>query len=130
MLVILLNCVTLGMFHPCEDINCDSERCKILQVRPIFLLDHISGPNNYVVTAVCYNSECRPSLFSTSSWLNCYRRTLLLHLNLSIAVNKSSSLISEVPHQMLVSQEILKTLPHSAQHMCAPSSLVKLTPLK
>uniref|UniRef100_A0A3Q4HDD5 Voltage-dependent T-type calcium channel subunit alpha n=1 Tax=Neolamprologus brichardi TaxID=32507 RepID=A0A3Q4HDD5_NEOBR len=31
MLVILLNCVTLGMFHPCEDINCDSERCKILQ---------------------------------------------------------------------------------------------------
>nr|XP_046232646.1 voltage-dependent T-type calcium channel subunit alpha-1G isoform X2 [Scatophagus argus] len=31
MLVILLNCVTLGMFHPCEDIDCDSERCKILQ---------------------------------------------------------------------------------------------------
>ncbi|XP_078136114.1 voltage-dependent T-type calcium channel subunit alpha-1G [Sander vitreus] len=31
MLVILLNCVTLGMFHPCEDIVCDSERCKILQ---------------------------------------------------------------------------------------------------
>ncbi|XP_028263597.1 voltage-dependent T-type calcium channel subunit alpha-1G isoform X2 [Parambassis ranga] len=31
MLVILLNCVTLGMFHPCEDINCDSERCMILQ---------------------------------------------------------------------------------------------------
>ncbi|KAM8889241.1 voltage-dependent T-type calcium channel subunit alpha-1G isoform 4-T4 [Synchiropus picturatus] len=31
MLVILLNCVTLGMFHPCEDIDCDSDRCKILQ---------------------------------------------------------------------------------------------------
>ncbi|XP_077958886.1 voltage-dependent T-type calcium channel subunit alpha-1G isoform X2 [Gasterosteus aculeatus] len=31
MLVILLNCVTLGMFHPCEDIVCNSERCKILQ---------------------------------------------------------------------------------------------------
>ncbi|XP_026875220.2 voltage-dependent T-type calcium channel subunit alpha-1G isoform X6 [Electrophorus electricus] len=31
MLVILLNCVTLGMFHPCEDSNCDSERCKILE---------------------------------------------------------------------------------------------------
>ncbi|XP_062382277.1 voltage-dependent T-type calcium channel subunit alpha-1G [Sardina pilchardus] len=31
MLVILLNCVTLGMFHPCEDILCDSERCKILE---------------------------------------------------------------------------------------------------
>lgn len=33
MLVILLNCVTLGMFHPCEDIACDSPRCRILQVR-------------------------------------------------------------------------------------------------
>ncbi|XP_030255166.1 voltage-dependent T-type calcium channel subunit alpha-1G isoform X5 [Sparus aurata] len=31
MLVILLNCVTLGMFHPCEDMHCDSERCKILE---------------------------------------------------------------------------------------------------
>lgn len=36
MLVILLNCVTLGMFHPCEDIDCDSERCKILQVRSFY----------------------------------------------------------------------------------------------
>ncbi|XP_062859150.1 voltage-dependent T-type calcium channel subunit alpha-1G [Trichomycterus rosablanca] len=31
MLVILLNCVTLGMFHPCEDSDCGSERCKILE---------------------------------------------------------------------------------------------------
>ncbi|XP_056326058.1 voltage-dependent T-type calcium channel subunit alpha-1G [Danio aesculapii] len=31
MLVILLNCVTLGMFHPCEDSHCDTERCKILE---------------------------------------------------------------------------------------------------
>nr|KAF6455032.1 calcium voltage-gated channel subunit alpha1 G [Rousettus aegyptiacus] len=31
MLVILLNCVTLGMFRPCEDIACDSQRCRILQ---------------------------------------------------------------------------------------------------
>ncbi|KAM6904720.1 voltage-dependent T-type calcium channel subunit alpha-1H [Xenentodon cancila] len=31
MLVILLNCVTLGMFQPCEDITCQSEWCRILQ---------------------------------------------------------------------------------------------------
>ncbi|XP_043353208.1 voltage-dependent T-type calcium channel subunit alpha-1G isoform X1 [Dermochelys coriacea] len=31
MLVILLNCVTLGMFQPCEDMACDSPRCRILQ---------------------------------------------------------------------------------------------------
>ncbi|EEB13736.1 hypothetical protein Phum_PHUM255550 [Pediculus humanus corporis] len=33
MLVILLNCVTLGMYQPCEEGNCDTTRCKILQVR-------------------------------------------------------------------------------------------------
>ncbi|TKS91754.1 Voltage-dependent T-type calcium channel subunit alpha-1H [Collichthys lucidus] len=32
MLVILLNCVTLGMFQPCEDVDCHSEWCRILQV--------------------------------------------------------------------------------------------------
>uniref|UniRef100_A0A667WG65 Ion transport domain-containing protein n=1 Tax=Myripristis murdjan TaxID=586833 RepID=A0A667WG65_9TELE len=32
MLVILLNCVTLGMFQPCEDVSCQSEWCLILQV--------------------------------------------------------------------------------------------------
>jgi len=32
MTVILFNCVTLGMFQPCEDGNCASQRCKILKV--------------------------------------------------------------------------------------------------
>ncbi|KAM9780147.1 voltage-dependent T-type calcium channel subunit alpha-1H [Neosynchiropus ocellatus] len=32
MLVILLNCVTLGMFQPCEDVACQSEWCRVLQV--------------------------------------------------------------------------------------------------
>ncbi|XP_040923279.1 voltage-dependent T-type calcium channel subunit alpha-1G [Toxotes jaculatrix] len=37
-LVILLNCVTLGMFHPCEDMEeCDSERCRILQAFDNFI---------------------------------------------------------------------------------------------
>lgn len=34
MLVIMLNCVTLGMFRPCEDVKCRSERCIILEVGP------------------------------------------------------------------------------------------------
>ncbi|XP_064478455.1 voltage-dependent T-type calcium channel subunit alpha-1G-like isoform X2 [Ornithodoros turicata] len=32
MLVILLNCVTLGMFQPCADGECVSGRCRLLQV--------------------------------------------------------------------------------------------------
>nr|XP_058139954.1 voltage-dependent T-type calcium channel subunit alpha-1G isoform X12 [Dasypus novemcinctus] len=37
MLVILLNCVTLGMFRPCEDLACDSQRCRILQAFDDFI---------------------------------------------------------------------------------------------
>ncbi|KAK6624356.1 Voltage-dependent T-type calcium channel subunit alpha-1I, partial [Polyplax serrata] len=37
MLVILLNCVTLGMYQPCEEGNCETTRCKILQVFDDFI---------------------------------------------------------------------------------------------
>ncbi|XP_047658687.1 voltage-dependent T-type calcium channel subunit alpha-1H [Tachysurus fulvidraco] len=37
MLVILLNCVTLGMFQPCQDLECNSERCTILQAFDDFI---------------------------------------------------------------------------------------------
>uniref|UniRef100_A0A8C9VSY6 Voltage-dependent T-type calcium channel subunit alpha-1H n=1 Tax=Scleropages formosus TaxID=113540 RepID=A0A8C9VSY6_SCLFO len=37
MLVILLNCVTLGMFQPCEDIKCQSDWCTILQAFDDFI---------------------------------------------------------------------------------------------
>jgi hypothetical protein len=36
MLVILLNCVTLGMYQPCVDDECKTNRCKILQVSTIY----------------------------------------------------------------------------------------------
>ncbi|XP_008048411.1 voltage-dependent T-type calcium channel subunit alpha-1H, partial [Carlito syrichta] len=37
MLVIMLNCVTLGMFRPCEDVECHSERCNILEAFDDFI---------------------------------------------------------------------------------------------
>ncbi|XP_067317616.1 voltage-dependent T-type calcium channel subunit alpha-1H-like isoform X2 [Anolis sagrei] len=37
MLVILLNCVTLGMFQPCQDTKCKSERCTILEAFDHFI---------------------------------------------------------------------------------------------
>lgn len=43
-LVILFNCVTLGMYQPCVDDDCVSNRCKILQVnvpRQLSLCLHI-----------------------------------------------------------------------------------------
>ena len=41
MLVILLNCVTLGMYQPCADEQCVNTRCQILQVS-LFLRTIIS----------------------------------------------------------------------------------------
>ncbi|KAK2918603.1 hypothetical protein Q8A73_002974 [Channa argus] len=37
MMVILLNCVTLGMYQPCENIDCSSDRCQILQAFDTFI---------------------------------------------------------------------------------------------
>ncbi|KAK7167631.1 hypothetical protein R3I94_001884 [Phoxinus phoxinus] len=36
-MVILLNCVTLGMYQPCENIDCTSERCQVLQAFDVFI---------------------------------------------------------------------------------------------
>ena len=30
MAVILLNCLTLGMYQPCSDVICDTTRCQVL----------------------------------------------------------------------------------------------------
>ncbi|KAK2502308.1 hypothetical protein MC885_013208 [Smutsia gigantea] len=37
MLVIMLNCVTLGMFQPCEDLECRSKRCSTLEAFDAFI---------------------------------------------------------------------------------------------
>ncbi|XP_034043624.1 voltage-dependent T-type calcium channel subunit alpha-1I-like [Thalassophryne amazonica] len=37
MMVILLNCVTLGMYQPCQNIDCSSDRCQILQAFDAFI---------------------------------------------------------------------------------------------
>lgn len=36
MAVILVNCLTLGMYQPCEDMYCTSTRCHVLEV-----FDHV-----------------------------------------------------------------------------------------
>ena len=42
MLVILINCATLGMYQPCEDNPCVSTRCKILQYCDHFIYGFFS----------------------------------------------------------------------------------------
>nr|XP_015838484.1 PREDICTED: voltage-dependent T-type calcium channel subunit alpha-1G isoform X2 [Tribolium castaneum] len=42
MMVILLNCVTLGMYQPCMDDKCETNRCKILQLFDDFIFAFFS----------------------------------------------------------------------------------------
>nr|XP_043884115.1 voltage-dependent T-type calcium channel subunit alpha-1I-like [Solea senegalensis] len=37
MMVILLNCVTLGMYQPCENIDCSSDQCQVLSAFDAFI---------------------------------------------------------------------------------------------
>lgn len=39
-LVILLNCITLGMYQPCVDDDCVTNRCKVLQVSRCSTITH------------------------------------------------------------------------------------------
>lgn len=57
MMVILLNCVTLGMYQPCEDMDCLSDRCKILQVSRF--PSHCDGASVQVTNFhACFPSAC------------------------------------------------------------------------
>lgn len=62
MLVILLNCVTLGMYQPCENIDCSSERCQILQVSlissRITMMITLVLLNHYLSFSVCAGVWC------------------------------------------------------------------------
>lgn len=74
-MVILLNCVTLGMYQPCENIDCTSDRCQILQVSwpAVFMCAHVCALRmrwnkifNYLpqiqssscIASYCYSSSC------------------------------------------------------------------------
>lgn len=51
-MVILLNCVTLGMYQPCENIDCTSDRCQILQVRQTLELQYQCSPYIGVIVVI------------------------------------------------------------------------------
>lgn len=57
-----MNCVTLGMYQPCDDMDCLSDRCKILQVRP--WSSYLSKPRPSILPALpthhCSSTMPRP----------------------------------------------------------------------
>lgn len=61
-MVILLNCVTLGMYQPCENIDCSSDRCQILQVQRTYM---------------CSNFYIKSLPWSLTSFMCMYLKTVL-----------------------------------------------------
>lgn len=68
MLVILLNCVTLGMYQPCVDDQCVTNRCKILQVINLIIEWLIGFIKNIIWYTYCRCLTTSSSLSSGWRW--------------------------------------------------------------
>uniref|UniRef100_A0A2S2PYV7 Voltage-dependent T-type calcium channel subunit alpha-1H n=1 Tax=Sipha flava TaxID=143950 RepID=A0A2S2PYV7_9HEMI len=65
MLVILLNCITLGMYQPCVDDQCISRRCRILQVFDDFIFAFFSLE---MIVKMIAMGAYGPSTYLADSW--------------------------------------------------------------
>uniref|UniRef100_A0A8C7L227 Ion transport domain-containing protein n=1 Tax=Oncorhynchus kisutch TaxID=8019 RepID=A0A8C7L227_ONCKI len=121
-MVILLNCVTLGMYQPCENIDCTSDRCQILQAFDAFI--YIFFALEMVVKMValgifgrrCYLGDTwnRLDFFIVMSGMVEYSLDLQ-NINLSairtVRVLRPLKAINRVPSMRILVNLLLDTLP-------------------
>ncbi|KAJ8386087.1 hypothetical protein AAFF_G00176810 [Aldrovandia affinis] len=121
-MVILLNCVTLGMYQPCENIDCSSDRCQILQAFDAFI--YIFFALEMVVKMValgifgrhCYLGDTwnRLDFFIVMSGMVEYSLDLQ-NINLSairtVRVLRPLKAINRVPSMRILVNLLLDTLP-------------------
>uniref|UniRef100_A0AAY5L712 Ion transport domain-containing protein n=1 Tax=Esox lucius TaxID=8010 RepID=A0AAY5L712_ESOLU len=121
-MVILLNCVTLGMYQPCENIDCTSDRCHILQAFDAFI--YIFFALEMVVKMValgifgrrCYLGDTwnRLDFFIVMSGMVEYTLDLQ-NINLSairtVRVLRPLKAINRVPSMRILVNLLLDTLP-------------------
>ncbi|KAG9337353.1 hypothetical protein JZ751_028773, partial [Albula glossodonta] len=122
MMVILLNCVTLGMYQPCENIDCSSDRCQILQAFDAFI--YIFFALEMVVKMValgifgrrCYMGDTwnRLDFFIVMAGMVEYSLDLQ-NINLSairtVRVLRPLKAINRVPSMRILVNLLLDTLP-------------------
>ncbi|KAM3865348.1 LOW QUALITY PROTEIN: voltage-dependent T-type calcium channel subunit alpha-1I-like [Diretmus argenteus] len=122
MMVILLNCVTLGMYQPCENVDCSSDRCQILQAFDAFI--YIFFALEMVVKMValgifgrrCYLGDTwnRLDFFIVMSGMVEYSLDLQ-NINLSairtVRVLRPLKAINRVPSMRILVNLLLDTLP-------------------
>uniref|UniRef100_A0A8D2DBN4 Voltage-dependent T-type calcium channel subunit alpha n=1 Tax=Sciurus vulgaris TaxID=55149 RepID=A0A8D2DBN4_SCIVU len=110
MLVILLNCVTLGMYQPCDDMDCLSDRCKILQVFDDFIFIF------FAMEMKCYLGDTwnRLDFFIVMAGMVEYSLDLQ-NINLSairtVRVLRPLKAINRVPSMRILVNLLLDTLP-------------------
>ncbi|XP_034394621.1 voltage-dependent T-type calcium channel subunit alpha-1I [Cyclopterus lumpus] len=121
-MVILLNCVTLGMYQPCENIDCTSDRCQILQAFDAFI--YIFFALEMVIKMValgifgrrCYLGDTwnRLDFFIVMSGMVEYSLDLQ-NINLSairtVRVLRPLKAINRVPSMRILVNLLLDTLP-------------------
>uniref|UniRef100_UPI0037E82217 voltage-dependent T-type calcium channel subunit alpha-1I-like n=1 Tax=Semicossyphus pulcher TaxID=241346 RepID=UPI0037E82217 len=121
-MVILLNCVTLGMYQPCENIDCTSDRCQILQAFDAFI--YIFFALEMVVKMVAlgiFGSRCylgdtwnRLDFFIVMTGMVEYSLDLQ-NINLSairtVRVLRPLKAINRVPSMRILVNLLLDTLP-------------------
>ncbi|CAL8312722.1 unnamed protein product [Arctogadus glacialis] len=121
-MVILLNCVTLGMYQPCENIHCTSDRCQILQAFDAFI--YVFFALEMVVKMValgifgqrCYLGDTwnRLDFFIVMSGMVEYSLDLQ-NINLSairtVRVLRPLKAINRVPSMRILVNLLLDTLP-------------------
>uniref|UniRef100_A0A8C1NSZ6 Calcium voltage-gated channel subunit alpha1 I n=1 Tax=Cyprinus carpio TaxID=7962 RepID=A0A8C1NSZ6_CYPCA len=95
MMVILLNCVTLGMYQPCENIDCSSERCQILQA----LLSKKKKK--------CYLPQTFECYFIFIHWMQNINLTAIR----TVRVLRPLKAINRVPSMRILVNLLLDTLP-------------------
>uniref|UniRef100_A0A8C5EBY4 Voltage-dependent T-type calcium channel subunit alpha-1I-like n=1 Tax=Gouania willdenowi TaxID=441366 RepID=A0A8C5EBY4_GOUWI len=121
-MVILLNCVTLGMYQPCENIDCTSDRCQILQAFDAFIyiffaLEMVVKMGLGIFGHQCYLGDTWNRLDSSSSWLGkMVEYSLdLQNINLSairtVRVLRPLKAINRVPSMRILVNLLLDTLP-------------------
>ncbi|XP_064818705.1 voltage-dependent T-type calcium channel subunit alpha-1I-like [Oncorhynchus masou masou] len=121
-MVILLNCVTLGMYQPCENIDCSSDRCKVLQAFDVFIYVFFAVEMVVKMMALgifghrCYLGDTwnRLDFFIVMSGMVEYSLDLQ-NINLSairtVRVLRPLKAINRVPSMRILVNLLLDTLP-------------------
>ncbi|KAF5282496.1 hypothetical protein FQR65_LT14266 [Abscondita terminalis] len=121
MIVILLNCVTLGMYQPCVDDDCNSNRCKILQVFDDFIFAFFTLEMTIKMVAMgvwgagSYLADSWNRLDLFIVFAGAIEYCLLENMNLSairtIRVLRPLRAINRIPSMRILVMLLLDTLP-------------------